>query len=85
MRNLEYFLAYSTKNKARVHQLYLIGAFIKANVTHRVFVKLGSRYGEYFPEYDNYFGRKLSLDKLMYGMTNSGKVCYDELTNWLVD
>ena len=32
MRTLKYFLADATKNKARVHQLYLIGAFLQAKV-----------------------------------------------------
>ena len=36
-----------------VQQLYLIGAFIQANVKHRVTVELDSRYGEYFLEYAN--------------------------------
>ena len=30
MRTLEYFLVDSTKHKARVHQLYSIGAFFQA-------------------------------------------------------
>ena len=29
MRNIKYFLAYATKNKARVHQLDFTGAFLK--------------------------------------------------------
>ena len=40
---------------------------------------------EYFPEYANYFGRPLRLNKPMYGMTNDGNIFADELTNWLVD
>ena len=62
-----------------------IGAFIQANIKHRVFVKLDSRYGEYLPEYANYFERTFRLDKSMYGMTNDGKLFSDELTNWLID
>ena len=45
MRNLKYFLADDSNHKAWVHQLYFIGSFLQANVKHRVFVKLGSRYG----------------------------------------
>ena len=63
MMNLKYFLSYYDKQKSIVHQLYLIGEFIQANIKHRVFVKLDSRYGEYFPEHVNYFGRVLSIDK----------------------
>ena len=62
-----------------------IGAIIKANIKHRVFVKLDSRCGEYLPEYANYFERPFRLNKSMYGITNHGKLFYDELTNWLTD
>ena len=37
-----------------------------------------------FPEYSQYFGRALKLLKSMYGMTNSGKLFADELTEWLM-
>ena len=57
MRNLKYFLADASKHKSRVHQLDFIGAFLKANVKNRVFVKLDMRYAAYFPEYTQYFGR----------------------------
>ena len=48
-------------------------------------MKLDSRYGEYFPEYANYFGGPLRLNKPMYGMTNPVKLFADELTNWLIN
>ena len=51
MRNLKYFLADADKHKIRVHQLYFIGAFFQEKVKNRVFVKLDSRYTDYFPEY----------------------------------
>ena len=69
MRNLKYFLADATTHKARVHQLDLIGAFLQTKVKNRVFVKLDSRYTDYFPEYVKYFGRYLILLKSIYGMT----------------
>ena len=84
MRTLKYFLADAAKHKARVHQLYFIGAFLKANFKKRVFVKLDKRYATYFPEYAQYFERALKLLKSMYGMTNSGKMFADELTEWLI-
>ena len=84
MRTLQYFLAYATKHKARVHQLDFIGAFLQAKVKNRVFVKLDIRYTDYFPEYAKYFGRSLILLKSMYGMTNSGKLFSDDLTEWLL-
>ena len=49
MRNFKYFLADATKYKARVHQLDFIGAFLKAKVKNRVFVKLDMRNADYFP------------------------------------
>ena len=55
-----------------------------ANLKHRVFLKLDSRCGEYFPEYANYFERPLILKKSMYGMTNSVKIFSDELSKWLI-
>ena len=55
MSTLKYFLSDAAKNKARVHQLDC--------VKYNVFVKFYSRYGEHFPEYANYFGRSLSLNK----------------------
>ena len=85
MGNLKYFLANSAMHKARVHQLDFIGTFIKANVKHRVFAELDSRYGENFPEHANYFGRPLRLKKSMYGMTNDGNLFYDELINRIID
>ena len=42
-------------------------------------------YAAYFPEYSQYFGRALKLLKYMYGMTNSGKLFADELTEWLIE
>ena len=51
MRNLKCFLVDAVKHKARVNQLYFIGAFLQAKVKNRVFVKLDSRYADYFPEY----------------------------------
>ena len=61
-------------HKSRVHQLNFIGEFLQANVKHRVFVKLDSIYGEYFPEYVNYLERPWILKKSMYKMTKSGKL-----------
>ena len=85
IRTLNYFLADAPKHKARVHQLDFIGAFLQAKVKNRVFVKLDMRYADYFPEYAQYFGRALILLKSMCGMTNSGKLFSDELTEWLIE
>ena len=79
-RTLKYVLAYATKHRARVHQLDFIGAFLQEKVKNRVFLKLDSRYEDYFPEYAKYFGRALILLKSMYNMNNSGELFADELT-----
>ena len=81
--NLQDFLTYASNHKRRVHQFYFIGEFLQANVKHTVFVKLDSRYGEYFPEYANNFGRPLRLKKLTHVMTNSGELFADEIINRL--
>ena len=57
---------------------------MQAKVKNRVFVILNMRYAAYFPEYSQYFGRALKLWKSMYGMTKSGKLFADDLTEWLV-
>ena len=49
MRTLKYFLTYATKQKERVHRLYLIGSFLQEKVKNIVFVKLYIRYEDYFP------------------------------------
>ena len=49
MRTFKYFFSDSAKHKARVCQLYFIGAFLQAKVNNRVFVKLGSIYKDDFP------------------------------------
>ena len=84
MSTLTYLLADGVKLKTIVHQLYFIGAFLQAKFKNRVFVKLGSRYADYSPEYSNYFGRALRLFKSIFGMTNSGKLFSDELTDWFL-
>ena len=85
MRTLKYFLSDAAKHKARVHQLDFIGSFLQAKVNNRVFVKLDIRYTDYFISYAQYFVRALRLLKFMYGMTNSGKLFADELTEWLIE
>ena len=85
MITLKYFLVDAAKYRARVHQLDFIGAFLQVKVKNRVFVILNIRYAAYFPEYVQYFGRALNFFKSMYGMTNSGKLFADELTEWLIE
>ena len=49
------------------------------------FLNLESRYGEYLPEYANYSGIPLILNKSMYGINNPVKIFGDELINCLID
>ena len=72
MKTLKYFMVDVVKHKAIVNWLDFIGAFLQEKFQNRIFVKLDSRYADYFPEYSYYFGRALILLKSMYGMTNSG-------------
>ena len=44
MMTWKYLLSDADKHKARVHQLYFIGALLQAKVKNGVFVKLDSRY-----------------------------------------
>ena len=85
MRTLKYSLEDAAKHKSRVHQIDFIGSLLKAKVKNRVFVKLDMRYADYFPEYAQYFGRAFKLLESMYGMTNSGKLFADELTEWPIE
>ena len=59
--------------------------FYKPMLNIDFFVNLDNIYGEYFPEYSNYFWRPLRLMKSKYGMTNSGNLFSDKLTNFLID
>ena len=78
-------MADANKHKERVYKLYFIGSFLQAKVKNRVFVKLDIRYTDYFLECAKYSGRALRLLKSMYGMTNSGNLFSDELTEWLLE
>ena len=53
MRNLKYFWAYAVNHKAILYQLDFMGSFLQEKVKNVVFVKLYSRYADYFPEYSN--------------------------------
>ena len=48
MRTLKFFLVDKANHKATVHQLYFIGKFLQSKVKNIVFVKLNSRYADYF-------------------------------------
>ena len=84
MKTKEYFLADASNNKARLQKLNLIGALPQDNIKHRVFLKFYRRYGQYLPEYANYFGRIFRLNNSMYSMNNYRNIFADELTNLLI-
>ena len=67
-----------------MHQLDFIGGLLQAKVNDRVFLKLDSSYADYFPKYSSHFGISFRL-KYMYGMTNSGKLFADDLTEWFIN
>ena len=48
-------------------------------------MKLNSIYADYFTEYLSDFGRSLRSLTSRYGITNSGKLFSDELTEWLIE
>ena len=50
MMTLRYFFTDVVNHKAGVHQLDFIESLLQAKVKNRVFVKLDSRYADYFPE-----------------------------------
>ena len=85
MRTLKYFLEDYFKHKARYHKLDFIEAFSQAKIKNKLFVKLDSRYADYFPEYSSYFGKALRFLKYIYGMNNSGKLLAGDLAEWLIN
>ena len=48
-------------------------------------MKLDRRRGEYLPEYCSYFGRPLRLKNSIYGITNSGNLFAENITNKMID
>ena len=48
MSTLKYLLEDAVKHKARVNRLYFIGSFLQVSFKNRVFLKLDSRYADYF-------------------------------------
>ena len=81
----ETFLANAVNHKSIVHQQDFIGAFLQGKLKNNVFVNLDNRYADYSPEHSNYFGRALLLFQSLYGMTNSGKLIAEKLTECLLE
>jgi hypothetical protein len=83
--SLKVFLAHASHLKVRIKQLDFIGAFLQAPMHSRMFVTIPKIFGILFPEYANYCGTPVRLQKPMYGTTLSGKYWYLELTVYLVE
>ena len=49
MRTLKYVLADAVNHKARVYHFDFIGSLFKEKVKNEAFVKLDSRYADFFP------------------------------------
>ena len=82
--DFKYFLADAVNHKAKVNQLDFIGELLQAKYKNGIFLKLDSRYADYYSEYSSYFGRTLRFLKSMHGMTNSGKLFAYEFTEGLI-
>lgn len=79
------FLTHTSRLKVRIKQLDFIGVFLQANMQSRIFMTLPKIFGILFPEYAEYCGIPVSLNKSMYGTTLSGKYWYLELTEYLLE
>jgi hypothetical protein len=82
-RAVKLFLAVMTAARRTVKSADFIGAYLQANMVGRHFVRLPREYAEYFPEYEQYFGVPLLLNKGIYGMVFSGKIWNEEFSTWL--
>ena len=83
-RALKSFIAVAASLGEDLWLLDFVGAFLQAPMRSRVFVKLLAVFSELFPEFKQYCGRPLLLNKSMYGQCVSGQYWYEELTDYLV-
>lgn len=84
-RAVKLFLAVMTNAHRTIKEADFIGAYLQANVVGRHFVRLPGEYQEFFPEFKEYFGVPLLLNKGIYGMVFSGKMWNEEFSAWLID
>jgi hypothetical protein len=82
-RAVKLFLAVITAAHRTVKGADFIGAYLQAHMVGRHFIRLPQEYATYFPEYKEYFGVPLLLNKGIYGMVFSGKLWNDEFSAWL--
>ena len=82
-RGVKLLLADSCKCSRIVKGADFIGAYLQAKVVGRHFVMLPIELQEFFPQYTQYFGVPLLLNKGMYGLVFSGKYWNVEFSEWL--
>ena len=83
VRLLKCFLADAIRNKASVHQLDFIQAFIQSETKKRIFIILDKEYETFCPHLAEHLGRPLRLRKCLYGADFSGKNWYETLDEFL--
>ena len=82
-RAVKLFIAFVTSVRRTIKEADFIGAYLQAKMKGRHFVILSKEYAEFYPEYAEYFGVPLLLNKGMYGLVFSGKLWNEEYSNWL--
>ena len=83
-RMLKMFLGLAAKNKSKIFQGDVIGAFSQEKMQSNVYILIDEIYGQVFPEFKDYCGKSMRLLKAMYGMTLSGKYWYQDCRDWLI-
>ena len=85
MRLLKTFVASAAQEGKEIKQADFIAAFIQAKVRERVFVRLSEDLAAACPEYVQWLGRPLRLEKGLYGLTLCGKYWHIELLEYLLE
>ena len=77
--------ANATRNRARLYQLDFIGAFLQSHTQRLTYTMLPKEWAELLPEFAQWCGVPLRLNKALYGDVTANKCWDDELSSWLVD
>ena len=85
MRLLKTFVASAAQEGKEIKQVDFVAAFIQAKVRERVFVRLSEDLAAACPEYVQWLGRPLRLEKGLYGLTLCGKYWHIELLEYLLE
>jgi hypothetical protein len=73
MRVSNLLMADAARQKSRIVQLDVSGAFLQARMRNRIFLTLPKVYGEIFPEFKDYCVKPVLLVKAIFCMTLPGK------------